>query len=116
MKILITVGLPASGKTYFSKEYIANGEFAENIKHIEIDNYKKGLSRLETIILKEMNNDKDIKEYILDGLFLSNESIINCLKLISENTMFDDINIEIHYWNKNIENCLWNDLNRREFN
>ena len=33
-----------------------------------------------------------------------------------DNTLFEDITIDIHYWNENRKYCLWNDLNRREIN
>ena len=52
--------------------------------------------------------------YIVDGLFLTNNDVINFLTIINQTVSPNIKNIEIHYWEPDVEACLWNDQFRRE--
>lgn len=120
-KILITVGLPASGKTTFAKEYVKKYH-----KYSQYDygntNYK--VAHIDIDLLKDFryNEDKDVisiikekteygaDEFIVDGLFLSTEDVIQVLEaMIPQN----QCKVEIHYWLPDIQKCLHNDIGRR---
>ena len=125
-KLLITMGLPASGKTTFAKEYesknTVNDHWGRKERHMV------RLLDLDRILKKNKNNKEDtiniairnmfynqVDELLIDGLLLSNGDVIkmlnlNCIKSQSYET------IEIHYWNSDVESCLWNDKYRRNQN
>lgn len=114
-KLLITVGLPASGKTTFAENYAReknNGCYYSKIKHINIDELKESCYQTcETTeqIIRD-NYSKSCHENIIDGLFLNTEDVIKAFKSIETNNVTE---IEVHYWNPNVTNCLFNDANRR---
>jgi predicted kinase len=120
-KALILMGLPASGKTTFAKEYDKIKEVRDSwrgyrsiVKHIDIDSLKTLHGRknrdLENIIGDSIWNTSK-NEFIIDGLFLTNENIIKIIN-ICKNYNIDSF--EIHYWNPDIEKCLRNDKYRRD--
>lgn len=125
-KVLVMIGLPASGKTTFAKNYYNQynkiGYYSSKgyrINHIDFDKffesyrynkYEKSVA-IEKIINDHISLNHD-NEVILDGLFLTNEDIIRILNKVRDR--YDMTHIEIHYWKPNIENCLWNDKYRRQ--
>ena len=119
MKILILMGLPASGKTTFAKNYIkengSNNYARKNkrlIAHIDMDKYN-GRKDKDQILKRDVASYSRSKydEVIIDGLFLTNESIFHIIDIIKNNIKND--NLEIHYWKPDIESCLYNDQYRR---
>lgn len=115
-KLLITVGLPASGKTTFAENYARDkndGWYSEKVRHINIDELKE--SRYQAHKTTEQiirdNYSKSCYENIIDGLFLNTEDVIKAFKSIGKNNITE---IEVHYWNPNVANCLFNDKNRRD--
>jgi hypothetical protein len=115
-KIIILMGLPASGKTTFSNSYIE--KYKNNALYINLDNYvlhHKYNKYDKSIAIEKIVNDINIRlDYVIfDGLFLTNDSVFNVLNIIL-NRCSNPIEIEIHYWYPNIENCLWNDKYRRD--
>lgn len=110
------MGLPASGKTtfansytnHYSKDKVLNIELDKQLLLHKYDKYDKSIA-IEKII-----NDINTKsQYIIfDGLFLTNDSVFNVLTLFLKH--INPIEIEIHYWYPNVENCLWNDKYRRD--
>lgn len=120
-KILITVGLPASGKTTWANEYYKkNNKYRQYshdnyiVQHLDLDNekewhrkfYNKSVN-IESIIKRKIN--KDAKEVIIDGLFLNTNDIIELISFMNLNNVV----YEIHYWIPDIEKCLYNDIGRR---
>lgn len=110
MKLVIGMGLPASGKTTFLKEY------EKNIK----SKYKYG-NRNPSIRYHDFDKKKEFRKslgdydiVIIDGLFLINDDVIRLISEISSATNYVPDKIEIHYWKPNIEYCLWNDKGRRD--
>lgn len=116
-KIILTVGLPGSGKTTFCENYVKNNK-SININHIEFDkhrktNYGKNLN-FENVLLNRMNEKID-EVLLIDILLLDNNTVINTLEILKDNLeSINDIEIEIHYWNMDRESCLYNDRGRRK--
>lgn len=108
MKVLVMMGLPASGKTTFSQLYC--NEKSKRINHISFDVLLARSKSIENVVADNVSSRYD--EIIVDGLFLSNESVFNVLNRIENHCKLE--NIEIHYWYPNIEYCLWNDKYRRD--
>lgn len=121
-KILITMGLPASGKTTFAKEYSATNTkkgYRNNsylVQHLCVDEDKYGNKRkntIEAVISQTINDGAD--EVIIDGLFLNKNDIDKVLSIINH-CISDDYDCEIHYWIPNKDKCLHNDIGRRNQN
>lgn len=126
-KVLVLVGLPASGKTTFAKDYYKlNNKIGRystkeyRINHIEFDelfqSYRYDKFEKHVAIQKIVNDNisSNYDEVILDGLFLTNEDVLKILNEVDNHCNMD--NIEVHYWEPNVENCLWNDKYRRDEN
>ena len=118
-KIILTVGLPGSGKTAFCEKYLKDNS-DKKVNHIEFDKYRrtsygKNIG-FETILLKRMKEYTD-EILLLDTLLLSNYSVIYSINILKDNfENIDNIDIEIHYWNLDRESCLYNDKGRRDKN
>lgn len=122
-KIILTVGLPASGKTTFCKEYVKVNdsqyeEYDNPINHIEFDKYRKtsyGKNlNFENVLLKRMKEYRD-EILLLDTLLLNNHGVIDSINILKDNLEnIDNIEVEIHYWNLDRETCLYNDKGRRD--
>lgn len=124
-KILVLMGLPASGKTTFAdsycQQYNKDGYYKNkySVTKIDFDNILqkqsyKGYSKEQTI-MKIVNREiSDWNEIILDGLFLNVDDFLPVLNEIYNSYEFKTI--EVHYWEENRENCLWNDQYRRDKN
>lgn len=116
-KIILTVGLPGSGKTTFCKNYL---KYNENIRvnHIEFDKYRittygKKLN-FENILLNRMNEKLD-EVLVIDTLLLDNNTVINAIEVLKDTLeSINEIEIEIHYWNIDRDSCLHNDRGRRK--
>lgn len=94
--IVIPVGLPGSGKTYYLKKLNKNSNTMFYYDDLDV-------------------NDTTLISYnkivLVNRLFLNTNDIINFLNRFN----FDhDINLEIHYWKKDIKKCLFNDKFRRD--
>lgn len=133
----ITYGLPASGKTRWSKlrtdesnyYYKSNKSF-----HLEMDNYMHYWSsdknkyvlnskeEFERIIKSNIINyfehvidrKNDDNYLILDGLFMTNESLIGIIEVIKSIKKFYSASLKIRVirFNSNLETSLWNNKGR----
>jgi hypothetical protein len=122
-KLLITVGKPASGKSYFTKGYLeANNQLWGSQRRptdfVDLDYYMNHYTykkiedvqeRLQKVLNQRINYDYD--DFIIDGLLMSTESVLKILSNIKSSKIKA---VEIHYWEEDIEACLWNDRYRRE--
>lgn len=125
MKYIITVGLPASGKTTWCKEYrdskVVRVPFSYNRYDTEIiscDDYKKRCKIYDC--LEEYVYDKiyslkggNVNTIIIDGLFTTTEDITKLLSYISSDLFQSDDKLLIIQWEENRKQCLLNDLYRR---
>lgn len=127
MKYIITVGLPGSGKSTWAKNYrLSNVEKSYNgnkyrTQIIDCDlyfkQYKRTFDSLEEYIYSEIDNiyKPNINEIIIDGLFTTNDDVIRILNNIFELLNIGD-EILICQWYEDREQCIKNDLYRRDIN
>lgn len=101
----LTMGLPGSGKTTFCKASAKVDAYLPSAQYLEMDKYQTKSSKIPFW-------DYSTTVYI-DGLFL-NENMVEAilLELLEFNYIIED-QLTIHYWEPNIEACVWNDLDRR---
>ena len=102
VEVQILHGLPGSGKTYYS-EKLAQEKKDEEVNVVHLDD----------ALLKGKIIDWDTDICILDGLFLTNESIISAIKKLKEYKHMK-LDIIVVCWNENRELCLKNDQFRRK--
>jgi hypothetical protein len=118
MKLIITWGLPGSGKTTFTKEQITansakyNGSRIFTISHDECGKYgndktKDFISKLNSYL----SSTVDI--LIADTLITTHDDLSNFLKQLNLKKV---ISIDIQFWREDRESCLWNDRYRRSDN
>ncbi len=119
----VTVGLPGSGKTSWAQEkcYASRGGggwrsySSPTVSHIDVDTYLKN-SYYKAHYKDEFeyisrNMSSGYNEYIIDTFIASNDSLINLLKKVVVSGI---THVDIHYWEPNVEACIWNDRGRRE--
>ena len=117
-KVIILMGLPASGKTTYATGMVKGAKKAYNlpwVTHLELDDLREkdeygdyGKS-LEEVMKEQFVYDVD-SLVILDGTFITNDSVIEVINLL--NSMRKVISYEIHYWESDIEACIKNDKYR----
>jgi hypothetical protein len=111
-KVHITVGLPGAGKSEWGKEKSKNSRNV-NIRHVEFDSCTLTSWDKRTQAEKfyeTIRNSYNCEELVIDSFITNNDTLI---KLISELHLYV-CPIVIHYWEPDIEKCLWNDLGRRD--
>jgi predicted kinase len=117
--LILTVGLPGSGKTHWSKEQALE----PGVKHIQMDEFmfedesytriKNQADRYKAVLSSEAKVSYDDKTLIIDAMLLTNDDIVRTLTNLP---YLPDKTLEIHIWEVDREACLWNDRYRREEN
>lgn len=113
IKMLITVfvGLPGCGKKAFARGYAEGFELLEGKSVYSLD-LSGTCSKMDNCVYDELKlnlgNFKDKDVVLVDGLFFTNESIINLINSISRLLKDKDLKFDIHYWNLNREKCIEN--------
>mgnify|MGYP004626444277 CR=1 FL=1 len=104
--VYILSGLPGSGKSYFAKKMQQENE--KNKVFIFSEDEK---TRWYTYHNKEWSIDT----IIMDGLHLTNDSIISTIKDVKKNLRLPQYwKFSIIRWNEDRKTCLNNDKNRRD--
>jgi adenylate kinase family enzyme len=110
----ISIGLPGSGKTTVFKKLSKEAGRLSNL--IECDQFLHGArgGRYKTMedLIKDRSSLFDRHTY-LDGLFLTRVDVDKVLSIAKERNRLPS-HVIIHYWNPNVEACLWNDQYRRD--
>lgn len=109
------MGLPGSGKTHYTKSHENKraGTYAvilDELSDIRCYGKKRPMADLITIGVNEIY--RYVNTILLDGPFFTNEHIRIALYAIAQE--YGKINVTIHHWLENRENCLKNDGGRRE--
>lgn len=122
-KITVMMGLPGSGKSTKAEE-LAKSTYGSIIIDIDAlkDDSKWYFRRPKTIEDRIVDNVLEKCRYstrnlILDGLFLTNQKVVDILKLVIPNTKvesYNSLHLEIHHWAEDRETCVKNDGGRRE--
>jgi len=121
---ILLMGLPGAGKTTFVIDECArgylNGYHRLNLDKLMQDHkkyqYNQNLTTDETLekIIKNYFGGTSYTPYIVDGLFLCNDDVIRFLKILKTVSKHKVEDVEIHYWEPDVEACLWNDQFRRD--
>ena len=121
MTVHILVGLPASGKTTFSKAFKNHTAYV-----VDFDAVVEKMKKLNKSDLSDSNNIEwivnqylpinNVDPLICDGLFLVQADVEWVLSLIFKAYSCNIEKIIIDYWNEDRESCLWNDMGRRIMN
>ena len=113
--IHILIGLPGSGKTFFSKELAMKSMAKTEI--IDCDKMRNIAYRRNYLdeVFSEVSicaSYKMKRDAIIDGLFLTNKERI---ELVNKLSFFKkDYDFILHVWNEDRETCMKNDAGRRK--
>jgi len=110
----ISVGLPGSGKTSAFK--ILHKEMGRLANLIECDQYLHGARGGRYKNMEELIKDRSSlfdRHTFLDGLFLTRKDVEKVLEIACDRNRLPS-HVIIHYWNPNVEACIWNDTHRRD--
>lgn len=113
-KVLILMGLPGSGKTFFAETYRETCGFycsKQDVNHIHIDQMvnSRFSACKDAADAIQKGYKRTARINILDGLFLTNQDVIKAIRSLPEKAE----SVEIHYWSPDKEACLYNDCGRR---
>jgi hypothetical protein len=122
LKIVLCVGLPGSGKTYFLKNNYPNDRstFDEDYEFLsdddKIDVVKTVGNRVKSNF-QYLRIYNELKPIIIDCLITTNSELNKVIDRIYETSIkegvSDRIHFVIHFWKENRELCLYNDKGRR---
>jgi hypothetical protein len=122
LEIVLCVGLPGSGKTYFLKNNYPNNRntFDEDYEFLSDDDK---IDIVKTIGSRIRSNFQYLRIYnelrpaIIDCLITTNSELNKAIDKIYETSIKDGvsnrIHFVIHFWKENRELCLYNDKGRR---
>lgn len=122
LEIILCVGLPGSGKTYFLKNNYPNNRstFDEDYEFLsdddKIDIVKTIGSRIRSNF-QYLRIYNELRPVIIDCLITTNSELNKVIDKIYETGIkegvSDRIHFIIHFWKENRELCLYNDKGRR---
>lgn len=122
LEIVLCVGLPGSGKTYFLKNNYPNNRstFDEDYEFLsdddKIDIVKTIGSRIRSNF-QYLRIYNELRPVIIDCLITTNSELNKVIDKIYETSIkegvSDRIHFVIHFWKENRELCLYNDKGRR---
>ena len=114
-KLMITHGLPGSGKTSWSETLESNRDvFVLHADDIREKFYSfGGRYTVRDYIVMGMQEWRGQPNVVVDALVLTNDDIFNVVTLFSE-YVHGHLEVVVHYWNEDRKTCLKNDGGRRE--
>lgn len=121
LEVILCVGLPGSGKTYFLKNnYPNDNTFDEDYKFLSDDDK---IDIVKTIGNRVISNFQYLRIYnelrsiVIDCLITTNSELNKVIDKIYETSIkegvSDRIHFVIHFWKENRELCLHNDKGRK---
>lgn len=119
-RLHLTVGLPASGKTTWGREFYES-ERRNNRKEkttvMELDNLARAwdCKNYKEVINHQYFKRNLVANTIIDGLFLTEKDVAKFITLLKEINVTVEA-VTLHIWNVDREACIWNDLYRRDTN
>ena len=121
IKLHLIVGLPGSGKTTLGDAL--NEKICKKGRYCNLIHLDRYMGKTFKAVLDDRVSrySSDYSDYIVEGLILTNNAIVDFLKefkthIENKTTQIDNINVEIHYFNEDRDACLHNDIGRREKN
>lgn len=111
----ITMGLPGSGKTSWSRKFDKsnNDNVYNSSQCIEMD--KLGATSSKTIrerVIEHILAYSRYEHVIVDSFMSSSEQLKGLLNDVIPKAPYTEV--IVHYWEPNVEACLWNDRGRRD--
>lgn len=122
-KVIFMYGLPASGKSTHANELVKRyNKRCRLAVLVSLDSYLAIKSEMNVIesLKNSIDNftfDKQERVFIIDGLFTTNQELIDAINIVSERVPEKrEYSFEVCYWIEDREACLWNDDGRRRLN
>ena len=115
----ITVGLPGSGKTFWSEGQVGPYRYYGKNETVSIDFDRYTTNKIDKKRIEDEINSwlsqTSSKTVIVDGMFLTVKDVVNLLSLVKPEWL-PHIEVVVEYWNSDVEKCLMNDKGRRNKN
>lgn len=111
MQIIIAYGLPGSGKTTLLNKLYEDSACRKIFMNYDLKRSVELLDHIKSQVLNELlkANETNIDEIYIDYLFKKKE-IVDLYNFIDGNVdLFTNLELEIHRFKPNIEQCLKND-------
>lgn len=111
-RLICTWGLPASGKTTYSRKLEKSaGHKFRVVSYDDMPSYRKSTKGFANDINQRLRSGYEA--IIADSLILTNNEFVSFIDEIDIKNIED---ITIQFWTPSVDDCLWNDKYRRSVN